>query len=235
MAVFLVAEYLLDFLVERSIEVRNHIVPLQVAVCNLVEIFLDIGSKVISHDAVEILYQVVSDDHSDFLWKEPEFVDRLREMVLDFDKNILGMHDLMVHDYGPGHRIVSFHAEVPEDGDMVELHDIIDNLERRIRRELGCIVTIHMDPVAIEDEEVARLKDEVLSVIKGLDSHIDMHDFRIIRGDTHTNLVFDIAVPFGYITSDDDICNAIQENVRKKLGKNYYTVIEVDRDNYINI
>ena len=166
---------------------------------------------------------------------EPEFVDRLKEMVLDFDKNILGMHDLMVHDYGPGHRIVSFHAEVPEDGDMVELHDIIDNLERRIRRELGCIVTIHMDPVAIEDEEVAGLKAEVLSVIKGLDSHINMHDFRIIRGDTHTNLVFDIAVPFGYITSDDDICNAIQENVRKKLGKNYYTVIEVDRDNYINI
>ena len=151
---------------------------------------------------------------------EPEFVDRLKEMV---------------HDYGPGHRIVSFHAEVPEDGDMVELHDIIDNLERRIRRELGCIVTIHMDPVAIEDEEVAGLKAEVLSVIKGLDSHINMHDFRIIRGDTHTNLVFDIAVPFGYITSDDDICNAIQENVRKKLGKNYYTVIEVDRDNYINI
>ena len=72
-AVFFVAEYLLDFLVERSIEVRNHIVPLQVAVCNLVEIFLDIGSKVISHDAVEILYQVVSDDHSDFLWKEPAF------------------------------------------------------------------------------------------------------------------------------------------------------------------
>ena len=151
---------------------------------------------------------------------EPEFVDRLKEMVLDFDKNILGMHDLMVHDYGPGHRIVSFHAEVPEDGDMVELHDIIDNLERRIRRELGCIVTIHMDPVAIEDEEVAGLKAEVLSVIKGLDSHINMHDFRIIRGDTHTNLVFDIAVPFGYITSDDDICNAIQENVRKKLVKN---------------
>ena len=166
---------------------------------------------------------------------EPEFVEKLKEMVLDFDKNILGMHDLMVHDYGPGHRIVSFHAEVPEDGDMVELHDIIDNLERRIRRELGCIVTIHMDPVAIEDEEVAGLKAEVLSVIKGLDSHINMHDFRIIRGDTHTNLVFDIAVPFGYITSDDDICNAIQENVRKKLGKNYYTVIEVDRDNYINI
>ena len=76
---------------------------------------------------------------------EPEFIDRLKEMVLDFDKDILGMHDLMVHDYGPGHRIVSFHAEVPEDGDMVELHDIIDNLERRIRRELGCIVTIHMD------------------------------------------------------------------------------------------
>ena len=166
---------------------------------------------------------------------EPEFVEKLKGMVLDFDKNILGMHDLMVHDYGPGHRIVSFHAEVPEDGDMVELHDIIDNLERRIRRELGCIVTIHMDPVAIEDEEVAGLKAEVLSVIKGLDSHINMHDFRIIRGDTHTNLVFDIAVPFGYITSDDDICNAIQENVRKKLGKNYYTVIEVDRDNYINI
>ena len=73
------------------------------------------------------------------------------------------------------------------------------------------------------------------SVIKVLDSHIKNHDIRIIRGETHKNLVFDIAVPIGYITSDDDICNAIQDNVRKKLGKNYYTVIEVDRDNYINI
>lgn len=146
---------------------------------------------------------------------EPEFVEKLNEMVLDFDKNILGMHDLMVHDYGPGHRIVSFHAEVPEDGDMVELHDIIDNLERRIRRELGCIVTIHMDPVAIEDEEVAGLKAEVLSVIKGLDSHINMHDFRIIRGDTHTNLV--LTLQFHLVISPQMMIYAMQ--YRKMSGK----------------
>ena len=139
-------------------------------------------------------------------------------MVLDFDKNILGMHDLMVHDYGPGHRIVSFHAEVPEDGDMVELHDIIDNLERRIRRELGCIVTIHMDPVAIEDEEVAGLKAEVLSVIKGLDSHINMHDFRIIRGDTHTNLV--LTLQFHSAISPQMMIYAMQyRKCQEKLGR----------------
>lgn len=166
---------------------------------------------------------------------EPEFIEKLKDMAIGYDDNILAIHDLMVHDYGPGHRIVSFHAEVPETGDMVKLHDIIDNLERKIHRELGCLVTIHMDPVADNDEATLMLKEEVRASIKELDSNISMHDFRIVRGDTHTNLIFEIAVPFGYITSDDDICNTIQEKVRQKLGKNYFTVIEVDRDNYINI
>ena len=166
---------------------------------------------------------------------EQEFIDKLKDMAVGFDENILAIHDLMVHDYGPGHRIVSFHAEVPENGDMVKLHDIIDNLERKMHRELGCRVTIHMDPVAANDEETLKLKDEVKATIKELDGNISMHDFRIVRGETHTNLIFEIAVPFGYRTSDDDICNAIQERVRAKLGKNYYTVIEVDRDDDISI
>lgn len=166
---------------------------------------------------------------------EPEFVEKLKETAINYDENILAIHDLMVHDYGPGHRIVSFHAEVPETGNMIQLHDIIDNLERKLHKELGCLVTIHMDPVASDDEATLMLKDEVTDIVKGIDTDYSIHDFRIVRGDTHTNLIFDAAVPFNCKESDDQIIGMITHEIRDKLGLNYYAVVEVDRDNYIRI
>ena len=141
---------------------------------------------------------------------EPEFVDRLKEMVLDFDKNILGMHDLMVHDYGPGHRIVSFHAEVPEDGDMVELHDIIDNLERRIRRELGCIVTIHMDPVE-SDQESKEVREKIMMVLKRFYENPSMHDLHIYHDDKGTRIEFDVLLPYSLGTKKEEILKALSQ------------------------
>lgn len=166
---------------------------------------------------------------------EPEFIEKLKETACEFDEDILAIHDLMVHDYGPGHRIVSFHAEVPETGDMVKLHDIIDNLERKLHKEMGCLVTIHMDPVAVNDEEIIGLKGHVNNIIKQIDEHITMHDFRIVRGDTHTNLIFEVAVPFRFGKTDEELRQSIQQNIQDVLGKNYFSVVEVDRDNYINI
>ncbi|WP_455721393.1 cation diffusion facilitator family transporter [Agathobacter sp.] len=166
---------------------------------------------------------------------EPEFVEKLKELATTYDDNILGIHDLMVHDYGPGHRIVSFHAEVPEDGNMIQLHDIIDNLERRLHKELGCLVTIHMDPVASGDEATLMLKDEVTDIVRSIDSDYSIHDFRIVRGDTHTNLIFDAAVPFNCKMSDEEIAGMIRHEIKDKLGLNYYAVIEIDRENYIKI
>ncbi len=166
---------------------------------------------------------------------EPEFVEKLKEVATNYDDNILAIHDLMVHDYGPGHRIVSFHAEVPENGDLIQLHDIIDNLERKIHKDLGCIVTIHMDPVASDDEATLVLKERVTDIIKNIDSDYSIHDFRIVRGDTHVNLIFDAAVPFNCKLSDEEIAGMIRHEIRDKLGLNYYAVIEIDRENYIKI
>ena len=166
---------------------------------------------------------------------EPEFVDRLKEMVLDFDKNILGMHDLMVHDYGPGHRIVSFHAEVPADGDMVALHDIVDNLERKLQRDLECVVTVHMDPIAINDCEVQELKCDVIDVVIEIDPRITIHDFRVVKGETHTNLIFEVVVPYKFKMPKEQLTALIEKKTKEKLGEQYFTVVEVDRDNYIHI
>lgn len=166
---------------------------------------------------------------------EPEFVEKLKKAATTYNDNILAIHDLMVHDYGPGHRIVSFHAEVPENGNLIQLHDIIDNLERKIHKELGCIVTIHMDPVASDDEATLMLKKEVTDIIKDIDSDYSIHDFRIVRGDTHTNLIFDAAVPFNCKMSDEEIAGMIRHEIKDKLGLNYYAVLEIDRENYIKI
>ena len=129
---------------------------------------------------------------------EPEFLQKLIDEAEGFDENILGIHDVMVHDYGPGHRIVSFHAEVPADGDMVALHDIVDNLERKLQRDLECVVTVHMDPIAINDCEVQELKCDVIDVVIEIDPRITIHDFRVVKGETHTNLIFEVVVPYKF-------------------------------------
>ena len=146
---------------------------------------------------------------------EREYVENIEQLVLSFDPNILGVHDLLVHDYGPGRRIISLHAEVPAEGDILALHDIIDNLEHRLCTDLGCIATIHMDPVVTGDPRV--------------DERITMHDFRVVFGPSHTNLIFDIVLPFDYPTSEEDLLADIAKRVHDSIGKTYFTVIQVDR------
>lgn len=157
---------------------------------------------------------------------EAEFVERIEEIVMA-GENILGVHDLIVHDYGPGRCMISLHAEVPARGDMLELHDEIDNIERDLAEKLGCHAVIHMDPIENDNENALRLKEVAYSVCREVYEDINMHDFRIVEGNTHTNLIFDIVVPHSFKMSDNELKAAITEKIQKKDPK-LFTVITVD-------
>lgn len=158
---------------------------------------------------------------------DKEFVQQINDIVTAH-QTILGIHDLIVHNYGPGRILISLHAEVPADGDILELHDLIDNIEHELRDTLHCHAVIHMDPVCAGDEETMRLKDLVKGYLAEIDERITMHDFRIVTGPTHTNLIFDVVAPYGFPMTDDELITAIGERVRRD-NPNYFAVIEVDQ------
>lgn len=159
---------------------------------------------------------------------EKEFVDEVANIVLSHD-GIIGIHDMIVHNYGPGREFVSLHAEVPSDGNMVEIHDTIDNIEHDILQEMGCLATIHMDPVDVRDEFTANVKKRVKEIIKAIDPVITFHDFRMVSGPTHTNVIFDIVVPYGYKLSDEEVVKRISDAIHES-DENLFAVIEVDKD-----
>lgn len=157
---------------------------------------------------------------------EETLVRQIEEIVLSHEE-ICGIHDLLVHDYGPGRLMISLHAEVPAEGDILELHDVIDNTEVELRRKLNCDAVIHMDPVVTEDKHILYLKENIEEIIKKIDPVISMHDFRVVAGPTHTNLIFDIVVPYDYRISDEGLVGQIQECAAKKLGEGHFVVLHV--------
>lgn len=157
----------------------------------------------------------------------PEFVKGIEKIVLAH-KEIIGVHDLVVHDYGPGRVMISLHAEVPAKSNILELHDIIDNVEVELHSTLNCSAVIHMDPIMNEDAETNEFKQIVLSILKEIDENLTMHDFRIVKGSTHTNLIFDIVAPFFYPIADDKLKKMISEEVRNQYPT-YYCVINIDK------
>ncbi len=157
-----------------------------------------------------------------------EFVHQIEDIVLA-DPTIAGIHDLIVHDYGPGRKMISLHAEVPMHCDILAAHDIIDNLEKELQSALGCTAVIHMDPIATDDAETLRLHNIVADLAKELDASATIHDFRMVRGNTHTNLIFDVVLPFRFKYSDKEAKSLLQEKVRTTIGENYYIVVNVDK------
>ena len=158
---------------------------------------------------------------------EKEFVDEIEKLVTSHDE-ILGVHDLVVHDYGPGRVMISLHAEVDSEGDILELHDVIDNIEFELRRELDCEAVIHMDPI-VNNEETRALRSIAEKAVGSIDPVLKMHDFRAVPGNTHTNMIFDVVAPFGYGLSDDELRCAIQSEVQK-IRSDCFTVVQVDKD-----
>ena len=160
---------------------------------------------------------------------EKDFVEQIKNLVMSHE-GVIGIHDLLVHDYGPGRQMISLHAEVPAEGDILEMHDMIDNIERELRETLKCDAVIHMDPVVTTDERVAALRETVMKIVKELNDTFSMHDFRVVMGPTHTNLIFDIVVPFDYSLEDEQIRQKISEDVKRELGEEYFCVINVDKE-----
>lgn len=159
---------------------------------------------------------------------EAEFVDEIEKIVLA-GKGILGVHDLIVHDYGPGRCMVSLHAEVPANGDILEIHDEIDNIERELSEKLGCLAVIHMDPIQTDNERVAALKNVAISACEAVYPGMNLHDFRMVEGNTHTNLIFDVVVPHAIKMSDTEIKEAIEKKI-KEYDRKLFTVVTVDKD-----
>ncbi len=159
---------------------------------------------------------------------EPEFVKKIETIVMSHE-SVLGIHDLIVHDYGPGRLMISLHAEVPAGGDILTLHDLIDNIEHELHRRLQCEAVIHMDPICTNDAETLTMKECVKKILLNIDSRLSLHDFRIVAGPTHTNLIFDIVVPYKFEYSDAQIVERIQKEVGDIDGR-YYAVIDVDHN-----
>ncbi|MGN0165906.1 MAG: cation diffusion facilitator family transporter [Lachnospiraceae bacterium] len=158
---------------------------------------------------------------------EKEFVDRIENIVMSHEL-VVGIHDLVVHDYGPGRRMISLHAEVPGNGNMYEIHDEIDLIERELNEKMQCSAVIHMDPIETDNEEVAHMKKEIAQLVKQVDERITIHDFRMVSGPTHTNLIFDAVVPFEVKASTAEVQEKIEELVRNMDG-NYFAVINIDQ------
>lgn len=157
----------------------------------------------------------------------PDFVQNVEDIVMSYE-NIIGIHDMIVHDYGPGRVMLSLHAEVPAGSDILILHDTIDNIEHHLHEELNCEAVIHMDPILTDDEQTNSLKKTVTDLLQETYPEIHFHDFRIVKGPTHTNIIFDIVVPFHYKKTDDEITSYIKEKIHS-IDESYFAVIEVDR------
>lgn len=158
---------------------------------------------------------------------EPELIDEIVRITREYPE-VLGTHDMVVHNYGPGNTIASFHAEVDGSQNVFYTHDVIDTIEKRLFGELAVRATIHMDPIVTDDEHVNELREKISALVKQVDPSLDIHDFRLVEGITHSNLIFDVNVPFEMKKSDDDIKREISDRV-SKLDPNYFVVMTVDR------
>ena len=157
---------------------------------------------------------------------DPEFVQQIADIVTAHPE-VVGIHDLVVHDYGPGRVMVSLHAEVRGDGNIFDLHDAIDTAETELKEQLGCIATIHMDPIEADNTEVSQMRAAVSEKLKELDNVISIHDFRMVPGPTHTNLIFDAVVPADYPKSDEELAANIRQQIHQ-AWPDRYAVVTID-------
>ena len=140
---------------------------------------------------------------------------------------IVNIHDLVVHDYGPGRRMVTLHAEVPGNGDLFALHDAVDSAELELQDTLGCMATIHMDPISMDDEKVASLRLQTALFASELGEGISIHDFRMVEGPTHTNVIFDAVLPYNVKMTPDELKAALTDFITAIPHHN--AVITIDR------
>lgn len=172
--------------------------------------------------------KVVKETSSPLLGSAPsrEIVDDIYHTILSYE-GVLGLHDLNVHSYGEGRIFASVHCEVDAHRDVMESHDLVDNIERDFLKKKNIHLVIHMDPIVVDDEPTNRLREQILHLLGEISPQITMHDFRVVWGSTHSNLIFDVCVPFGFSYSDRELLDELENGIYM-LGKNYVPVITID-------
>lgn len=207
---------------------------LAVLVCTLIYRWTDFDADAYVGIAVAMLIlvagiRVLLDAKNAILGEAPPpaLLDDIRTVVSAYP-DALGIHDMMVHNYGPGRTIASLHVEVDGNRNVFDMHDMIDRIEKQLGDDLGIIATVHMDPIVVGDAEVDRLREQVNERLQQLDSRLTLHDFRFVRGATHSNLIFDVVVPFEIKLSDEELRKHIDSAVRS-IDATYCTVITIDR------
>ncbi len=155
----------------------------------------------------------------------------MREMIVDYIRScpkVLGYHDLMVHDYGPGQRFASIHVEMDKDEDVLTCHELIDDMERECMESHGIHLVIHYDPIVTDDPELNRMRQVVTSILKARDERISIHDFRMVMGKGHTNLIFDMSLPEELVGQEKEIKEALEKALNGLDENTYHTVITFD-------
>ena len=159
---------------------------------------------------------------------DPNLVESIQKAVLAHPQ-VTGVHDLIIHDYGPGRRMMSLHAEVPMDADVLEVHDVIDNIERELKETFHIEAVIHMDPIATKDPQTNALREKMAALVREIDPAMTIHDFRMTVGPDHQNLIFDVVVPHKCPLSDEEVKAAIAGKARELEGGPFFTVVSIDR------
>ncbi len=205
-----------------------------VLICLLISKFFDVNIDAYCGLAVAafILFSGIrsAKETIDPLLGEPpsaEFINKISSIVFSH-KGVEGIHDLIVHDYGPGRTMISLHAEVSASADLLATHDMIDNIEKDLREKLNCDAVIHMDPIITDDAVTLEVKEKIDALVKCIDRNLNIHDFRMVAGPTHTNVIFDLVVPFDEKKSNDEIIENVQTIV-KTIDKSYFAVVNIDR------
>ncbi len=192
--------------------------------------FIDcIAGSIVSLMIIYAGAKILNETKNTILGEAPveETVDGIKKIISEYPE-ILGIHDMLVHNYGPKKLISSFHAEVSGSEDIYYLHDVIDNVERRINCELGILCTIHMDPIVTDSEQINELREMTATAVLEISPELSIHDFRTVVGHTHTNLIFDVVIPFEFNLDEADVIKNIEGKI-KAINPDYYCVITVDR------
>ena len=175
-------------------------------------------------------YKLVKEAMSPLIGEKPskELVNSIADKVLNYPK-VLGIHDLVIHSYGPGKIFATIHVEVDSEESIIVTHDIMDNIEKDFKEEMGINLVIHMDPIDTRDESTQELKEQAFQILQKIDPILTFHDFRVVRGETHTNVLFDVVVPVKYEKTDSELKKIIGEEF-KKYDSKINVVLEIDKN-----
>ena len=174
--------------------------------------------------------RLIMETSGSLLGKAPdhELVQNLRQMVLSY-RGVISIHDLMVHSYGAGKLFASLHAEVDARADMMECHDLIDNIEEEVGRALGVELVIHMDPVTLHDPKIDAMKEQIATILHQISPKLSYHDFRVVFGPTHDTVLFDVVVPTGFVLPDEELERLIAHSVKERYP-NAVSKLRIDHD-----